>query len=132
VQTLAPDARAIRFAAAHDSAGFLESELERRRALRYPPFAHLVRVVCSAGENGPALAAARALDARVRPALTGTDAQVLGPAALFRLRGRERQALLVKARERAGAVRAIDDALREVSRAREHAGVSFSVDVDPH
>ncbi len=132
VQTLVPDARAIRFAAAHDSVGFLESELERRLALRYPPFAHLVRVVCSAADSGPALAAVRALDARVRPELAGTDAQVLGPAALFRLRGRERQALLVKAHERASAVRAIDDALREVSSVREHAGVSFSVDVDPH
>ena len=44
VQTLAPDAPAIRHAAAHDAAGFLAGELERRRALRYPPFSHLVRI----------------------------------------------------------------------------------------
>ena len=38
VQTLAPEAAAIRHAAAHDAEGFLAGELERRRALRYPPF----------------------------------------------------------------------------------------------
>ena len=44
VQTLAPDAPAIEAAARHDTPGFLAGELERRRALRYPPFSHLVRV----------------------------------------------------------------------------------------
>ena len=58
VQTLAPDAPAIRFAARHDSAGFLASELARREALRYPPFAELIRVVCSSRESGAADAAA--------------------------------------------------------------------------
>ena len=28
----------------HDAAGFLAGEMERRRALRYPPFSHLVRI----------------------------------------------------------------------------------------
>ena len=45
VQTLAPDAASIAHAARHDSAGFLAEEIERRRALRYPPFSHLVRIV---------------------------------------------------------------------------------------
>ena len=55
VQTLAPDARPIRFAVHHDSDGFIADELERRRALRYPPYASLIRVVCSAedGAAGP-------------------------------------------------------------------------------
>src|SRR5271165_6330674 len=58
VQTLAPQARAIVHAAAHDSDGFIASELERRRALSYPPFSHLIRVVCAAAEEAPARAAA--------------------------------------------------------------------------
>src|SRR5204862_2499866 len=45
VQTLAPDARSIQFASRHDSDGFLADELERRRALAYPPFSSLIRVV---------------------------------------------------------------------------------------
>ncbi len=47
-QTLAPEARAIQFAARHDADGFLAEELERRRALRYPPFGSLIRIVCAA------------------------------------------------------------------------------------
>ena len=43
VQTLAPDAPSIAAAARHDAPGFLTSELERRRALGYPPFAQLIR-----------------------------------------------------------------------------------------
>jgi primosomal protein N' (replication factor Y) len=131
VQTLAPDARAIRYAANHDSAGFLGAELERRRALAYPPFSHLVRVVCSATEARRAAAAARDLGASVRTRLGELGTTLLGPAVLFRLRGRERRALLLKASERVGTVRALDEALRELATSRAHPGVSFSVDVDP-
>ncbi len=52
VQTTAPDARSIRFAARHDSEGFIRDELARREALSYPPFASLIRVICSA-ESAP-------------------------------------------------------------------------------
>ena len=58
VQALDPEARALRHAACHDADGFLAGELERRRALAYPPFGHLIRVVCSALEAGPETAAA--------------------------------------------------------------------------
>jgi primosomal protein N' (replication factor Y) len=150
VQTIAPDARSIVHAARHDSDGFLAGELERRRALSYPPFSHLIRIVCSALQPAPARAAASA----VREALSscvaaganpvvgdgpvgganpvvGDGPVVLGPAALFRLRGRERQVLVVKAAERRPAVQAVDEAVRRVAATRDHAGVNFSVDVDP-
>jgi primosomal protein N' (replication factor Y) len=129
VQTIAPEARAIRLAAAHDSDGFLAGELERRRALRYPPFAHLIRIVCSATEPGPALAAVRELRGAILAA--APEQQLLGPAPLFRLRGRERQMLLVKATQRRPAVAAVGEAVERIARARRHAGVNYSVDVDP-
>ena len=44
VQALATGAPSIRHAATHDAAGFLAEEIERRRALRYPPFSHLIEV----------------------------------------------------------------------------------------
>jgi primosomal protein N' (replication factor Y) len=153
VQTMAPLARAIVRAADHDSEGFVEGELERRRALAYPPFAELVRVVCSAEEAPRAQAAARAVRERIRERLAGARADaapspqdgsaapsagelggtsVLGPAPLFRLRGRERSALLVKTAARSHALGAIDAAVRASAADRAHAGVSFSVDVDPH
>ena len=141
VQTIAPEARAIAYAARHDSEGFLAGELERRAALRYPPFAHLVRIVCSAVDGARAQAAASTIRAALLadPRLvagSGQDrreqsASVLGPAVLFRLRGRERRMLLVKASDRRAAVAGIGAAVQSAARARGHAGVSFSVDVDP-
>ena len=131
VQTIAPDARSIAHAARHDSEGFLAGELERRRALDYPPFSHLIRVVCAAVESAQARAAAQTLRDTLSPALAEAGAQLLGPAALFRLRGRERQVLVVKARERRAAVAAVGDAVQRVADTRRHSGVSFSVDVDP-
>ncbi len=127
VQSIAPDARAIRYAARHDSEGFLAGELERRQGLRYPPFSHLIRVTCAAPEAPRARAAAMA----IRERLALADAELLGPAALFRLRGRERQVLVVKATDRRPAVRTIGEAVQLTAAARTHAGVSFSVDVDP-
>ena len=61
----------------------------------------------------------------------GSDPTVLGPAALFRLRGRERQVIVVKAVERRPAVAAVGEAVEQVSAARGHSRVNFSVDVDP-
>jgi primosomal protein N' (replication factor Y) len=127
VQSLAPDARAIQYAARHDSEGFLTGELERRRALRYPPFSHLIRVTCAAPEAPLARAAATAVSER----LTLPGAEVLGPAALFRLRGRERQVLVLKVSDRRPAVRAVGEAVQLAAAGRTHAGVNFSVDVDP-
>jgi primosomal protein N' (replication factor Y) len=137
VQTIAPEARAIAYAAQHDSDGFLAGELERRSALSYPPFSHLIRIVCAAPRSEPALAAARAVRERLLASASGVDANpgdgpaVLGPAGLFRLRGRERQALVVKASDRRGAVASVREAVQRVAAARRHAGVNFSVDVDP-
>jgi primosomal protein N' (replication factor Y) len=130
VQTIAPEARAIAYASSHDTDGFLAGELERREALRYPPFSHLIRIVCAAVENASARAAASALAERLAPERT-SETSVLGPAALFRLRGQERQVLVVKASERRPAVRAVGEAVRRVAEDRAHRGVSFSVDVDP-
>jgi primosomal protein N' (replication factor Y) (superfamily II helicase) len=140
VQTIAPDARAIAYASRHDSDGFLAGELQRREALSYPPFSHLIRIVCSAERAQPARAAAVAMREaftaqarRARPSDQGPAGQatVLGPASLFRLRGREREVLVIKAADRRAAVLAAGEAVRQVAGGREHQGVNFSVDVDP-
>jgi primosomal protein N' (replication factor Y) len=131
VQTLVPDAEPIVRAAHHDAPGFLAGELERRRLLRYPPFSTLVRIVCSAEEDGPPEAAAAALRARLDGALPAGAASVLGPAPLFRLRARHRSQLVVKALDRESAVAAIGAAVDALAAAREHRSVAFSVDVDP-
>ncbi len=130
VQTLAPEAAAIRHAAAHDAQGFLAGELERRRALRYPPFSHLIRIELTAAEAGRA----QAVSERVRRALEGglpAGTELLGPAPRFRLRGRHRRQLLLKAEQRAEAVSAVRGAVEELVKGRELRGSTVSVDVDP-
>ena len=119
-------------AARHDSDGFLAGELERREALALSavlapdPDRLRRREPDPRARRGGALRVAAILAA-------GRDASVLGPAALFRLRGRERQVLVVKARRAPSrAVRGGRERPCGAWRpARAHAGVSFSVDVDP-
>jgi primosomal protein N' (replication factor Y) len=136
VQTLAPDARPLRYATAHDADGFIADELTRRRALAYPPYASLIRVVCSAPEEAPTREAAQAIHDR----LLGGDARLLGPAPLFRLRGRYRTQLVVKAIPRSvdadgdarrSAIDAVGEAVDALGPGVARAGTSVSVDVDP-
>jgi primosomal protein N' (replication factor Y) len=131
VQTASPEASVIAYAARHDSAGFLREELGRRRALRYPPFSDLVRVVCSSEDREAARAAVGEVADDVAATAEGADAELLGPAPLFRLRGRERFQLVVKAGRREPAIRAVGAAVERVARRRAHRQVAFSVDVDP-
>jgi primosomal protein N' (replication factor Y) len=127
VQTLAPDAPSIRAAARHDSDGFLDGELARRRALGYPPYASLIRIVCSAPAAAPAMASAVALRAR----LEIPGAVILGPAPLFRLRGRERSQLEIRAHDRSAAVKAVGQAVEAHTASAVGRAASLSVDVDP-
>ncbi|HEV2752698.1 MAG TPA: primosomal protein N' [Solirubrobacteraceae bacterium] len=130
VQTLDPSAAAVVAAAAHDADGFLAGELARRETLRYPPFSSLIRVVCSARADAPGAAALAA--GAVREAMGEiAGAQVLGPAPLFRLRGRERSQLMVKAADRARAIAAVGGAVARVAAGRAHRAAALSVDVDP-
>ena len=125
VQTFQPESRAVQHAARHDVSGFLAGELERRRALGYPPYSHLVRVLVS----GPDLAdATRALE-ELKAGLP--EFELLGPAPLLRLRGRHRAQLVGKTdRPRALASRAAV-LLAAAAPAMRRAGLSAVVDVDP-
>jgi primosomal protein N' (replication factor Y) len=130
VQTLAPDAAPIRYAAAHDAPGFLAGELERRRALRYPPFSHLIRIELASAEAQTVQAVAE----RVHGALAGgqaAGAELLRPPPRFRLRGRHRRQLLLKAEDRAVAVAAAREAVEGLAAGGRLRGAAVSVDVDP-
>jgi primosomal protein N' (replication factor Y) (superfamily II helicase) len=130
VQTLAPGAPSIVRAANHDAAGFLAEEIERRRALRYPPFSHLVRVVLRS-ELEPRLdQAASKLAATLADALP-PETDLLGPAPMFRLRGKYRRRLLAKAQDREATVAAIRTTVDRLAADRSLKDVAIGVDVDP-
>jgi primosomal protein N' (replication factor Y) len=130
VQTFHPHSPAVAFAVGHDYAGFAEVELDRRRALGYPPFGRMMAVRVEGSETG-ARRTAEALGEAARPALSA-GVTLLGPApaAIERIRGKHRWHLLFRATNPA--------ALRRVHRAlgpaalRPPGGASVRFDVDPH
>jgi len=130
VQALATGAPSIRHAARHDAAGFLADELDRRRALRYPPFSHLIEVALSSENEERAESAAGRMRELIAERL-GADQDLLGPAPLFRVRGRHRRRLLLKSEQRREAVEAVRESVAEAVSGRLLRDVAISVDVDP-
>jgi primosomal protein N' (replication factor Y) (superfamily II helicase) len=130
VQTLAPGASSIEHAARHDSRGFLSGELERRRALRYPPFSHLVRIGFAAEQEARLETAATTVAEELREALP-RDSELLGPAPMFRVRNRHRRRILIKASDREGTVTAVRDVVERRAADRSLREVAIGVDVDP-
>ena len=119
VQALDPSAESLRFAARHDSEGFLEAELHRRELLSYPPHGHLIRVVCSSVEPGPYCIGhgnsrhAAAASCRARPS------------PLFRMQARHRAARDPQSRARP-AIAAVRDAVERFAGSHPAAASSRS------
>jgi primosomal protein N' (replication factor Y) len=130
VQTLAPQASSIEHAARHDSAGFLEVELSRRRALHYPPYSHLARINFAAEQEPRLDEVAVAVANELRRALP-KGSELLGPAPMFRVRNRYRRRILIKTDDREGTVAAVRDAVERRAADRSLKDVSLGVDVDP-
>ena len=130
VQALATGAPSIRHAAQHDSAGFLAQELERRRALRYPPFSHLVEIALGGTDEARVERSAEIVRDLVAERISADD-ELLGPAPLFRLRGRHRRRLLIKSERRHETVTAVREAVATAVRERALRELAISVDVDP-
>jgi len=127
VQTYQPESRAVALAVRQDVEGFLGGELERRRDLGYPPSRHLVRILVSGPEREDAM---RALT-EVAEGLADAPGELLGPAPLFRLRGKHRAQLVVKTdRPREVASRA-GRLLASAAKAMRAADLKAVVDVDP-
>jgi primosomal protein N' (replication factor Y) (superfamily II helicase) len=127
VQTFQPDATPLRHAVNHDVAGFLAGELERREALGYPPFRHLVSILVSGPDPQAPLAALREL----RDRLDGVDGDLLGPAPVLRLRGRFRAQLVVKTTQPRSVARRSSALLAAAARTMRRDGLASVVDVDP-
>jgi primosomal protein N' (replication factor Y) len=125
VQTFQPDARPLVLAARHDVRRFLADELERRRELGYPPFRHLVRVLATAPSEDGALQ----LLGELRGGLD--RAELLGPAPLFRLRGKHRAQLVAKTEEPRRIAARAAQLLAAAAPAMRRAGLTAVVDVDP-
>jgi primosomal protein N' (replication factor Y) (superfamily II helicase) len=135
LQTILPDHHAIASVAADNPARFYEQELAFRRALGYPPFAHLISLCVSGKTDAAVRAAAERWAAAVKEygqkkpgAVT-----VLGPipASVERVRGRHRRQILVKSADGDAARQSVEATLEKIEAGREHRGLKFDVTVDP-
>ncbi len=109
-------------------AGFLAEELERRRALGYPPVRHLVSIIASGpGRRRAAAAAPR----RCAAGLEDAGHDLLGPAPLLRLRGRHRAQLVAKTDEPRRLARGAAALLAAAGAGMRRDGLTAVVDVDP-
>jgi primosomal protein N' (replication factor Y) (superfamily II helicase) len=125
VQTFQPESRAVSLAVRQDVESFLRGELERRRDLGYPPSRHLVRILVSGPEREDTMRVLTELADGLGPG------ELLGPAPLFRLRGKHRAQLVVKTdRPREVASRA-GRSLASAAKAMRAADLTAVVDVDP-
>jgi primosomal protein N' (replication factor Y) len=127
LQTYAADHFALRTGAEQDFLAFAEKELENRKALGYPPFGKLGRIVARSADQE---AASQRIGEARRIAVEATrgEATVLGPAPLFRLRGEHRFQLLIKAKMASSVHRGLRAVRRQNQNDRK---VHLTVDMDP-
>ncbi len=131
VQTFSPDHPAILAAIEHDYDAFVKGELPIRRALGYPPFAHMVRLIVRGPVPEPTRAFADQLGERLRAELEGVaSSRVLGPAPcpLPKLRGKYRfqlQANCPSAEDLHAAARAA------IANLKPPDNVQWMIDIDP-
>ncbi len=128
VQTFNPSHPAVKAAAEHDYEGFAKVEMGHRKALGYPPFARLARIVVQGREVAIAESKARGIGEALR-AVPAKGAEILGPAPcpIARVESWHRFHLLVKAPS--------DEVRRRILAAIPlklgSASLRVSVDVDP-
>ncbi|MFH1969943.1 MAG: primosomal protein N' [Verrucomicrobiota bacterium] len=128
VQTFVPFNPAIQAARRLDYQGFCDQELESRKELLYPPFAHLICITLESLRTDAVERTAQALVARLAPALPKTI--ILAgpiPAPLSRAKGQYRFQIIM----RSTSVKAMTLPLKEALKAlRCPPGVRIAVDVD--
>ena len=126
MQTFQPESRAVALAARHDVAGFLEGEIDRRRELNYRRFG----TSCASSSPGPEQADPLQALTELAAGLESADAEIVGPAPLYRLRGRYRAQLVAKTRDHASSHRGRASSSAAAPAMRK-ADLAVVVDVDP-
>ena len=133
IQTRQPGHPSITCTAKRDYFAFAGIELQTRKELLYPPFAHLLRLVVSSTEKPLANEAIAEIANLVRHAIktAGLPVQLLGPspAPFERVRARWRFHCLLKSRTRSDLHRALSVARAVQVRNR---GIRITWDVDPY
>lgn len=114
-----------------DYEGFYNSEIEFRRALNYPPFCRLVRLLVRGSDQKAVASAADRLASALRSVISGGKFSVslLGPAAapLERIGGNFRHHIILKGKD----IRELRRAVRSVKDTVKAQGLYLEIDIDP-
>lgn len=132
LQALNPSHYAIQCAVSHDGAAFYRQELEFRREAGYPPFAFLAGLSFSGIAEQTVMERTEAASQQLMQLKRELSLrlEVLGPAPapLYRLRGRFRRQMLLKARSRGDLRRLISAWLTRLESVSTVRGI---IDIDP-
>lgn len=134
IQTYDPGHFAIVMAKNHDFMGFYNREMSVRKALNYPPFSHLIRILFTAVNEADVISAAQWWQQNLNQAKEKLKVQavdILGPApaGIPRIKDRYRWQLIIKG--------TVSTEIRKIAaEVLERAGIRFktvkvSIDVDP-
>jgi primosomal protein N' (replication factor Y) len=128
VQTRSPEHYVLRAALRGDYEAFAAAELLKRRALGYPPHAHLAEVVFEGTEE----AIRRAVESRLRPSLRKGGVDMLDPVP-FSERGRVVWRVLLRSRRRAALAKAatLVAQLAAEARGRSRHALKARINMDP-
>jgi primosomal protein N' (replication factor Y) len=130
IQTLNEDHYVFGYLKNHDYYGFYRHELSVRRALAYPPFSRITRLLTRGPDEEIVAGAIARVAEALREGLKGVEnTTVLGPAKapLARIGGNYRHHVIIKARD----IESIRPALRGAVAERLPRGVYLEIDVDP-
>jgi primosomal protein N' (replication factor Y) len=135
IQTYRPEHDSITRAQQHDFHGFFESEIQRRQALSYPPYARLAKVLLDGVQAERVQEASQwFVSVLERHIGAGNSLAILGPAEapVAKIQNRYRWHILLKAPSSRSLHRCLVAALSDAKQNRQqYPGVRLSIDVDP-
>jgi len=133
-QTMAPESPAIRKAAEHDYAGFMEDELAAREAMGYPPFGRMLLLRLSGARQDAAREAADLVAGALSGPLSAGGVRILGPAPspIARVKRRFHYQILLVMPPHLVVGDLFPELLRPLRERVRKLGVRLEADVDPY
>jgi primosomal protein N' (replication factor Y) len=127
LQTFTPEARLMQALASDNRDEFLEVELQEREVANMPPFSRLAGIIVSGRDETQVKEVAKALG---RASPQGEKIHTLGPAEapMYRLRGKFRQRLLVRAEKSVDIQKSISHWIKSL---KIPSTVRVQIDIDP-